>query len=69
MAPFSLDVCTVFGDADGNGRVTTTDYSEVKHHMGQYTDASCDVNGSGRVTTSDYLVVKANMARRAPPKP
>lgn len=49
--------------------MTTTDYSEVKHHMGQYTDASCDVNGSGRVTTSDYLVVKANMARRAPPKP
>ena len=69
VAAFSFDLCTVFGDANGTGRVTTADYGEVKDHMGQYADSVCDLNGSGRVTTSDYSVVKANMAHRAPPKP
>ncbi len=66
---FSLDLCAVFGDANNSGRVTTADYSEVKGHMGEYTDARYDLNGSGRVTTADYSVVKSNMGQRAPTKP
>ncbi len=66
---FSVDVCTLQGDANGSGRVTTADYSEVKAHMGEYTDARYDLNGSGRVTTADYSVVKAHMGDRQPIKP
>ena len=66
---FALDACTLFGDANNSARVTTADYSEVKLHMGEYTDARYDVNGSGRVTTADYSVVKTYLDNRAPTKP
>ncbi|HUW83580.1 MAG TPA: dockerin type I domain-containing protein [Phycisphaerae bacterium] len=66
---FTLDVCTLQGDANNSGRVTTADYSEVKAHLGEYTDSRYDLNGSGRVTTADYSVVKAHLGIRAPAKP
>jgi len=66
---FTLDVCTLRGDANNSSRVTTADYSEVKAHMGERTDARYDLNGSARITTADYSVVKANMGHRAPAKP
>ncbi len=69
VEPFTLDVCTLFGDANDSGRVTTADYSQVKAHMGEYTDARCDLNGNGRVTTADYSVVKGCMGDRVPVKP
>ena len=66
---FAFDLCTLFGDANNSGRVTTADYTEVKLHMGEYTDTRYDLNGSGRVTTADYGVVKTYMNNRAPTKP
>ena len=69
VRPFVFDVCALFGDANNSGRVTTADYSEVKAHMAEYTDARYDLNGSGRVTTADYSVVKGNMGHRTPTKP
>jgi len=66
---FSLDVCTLQGDANGSGRVTTADYSMIKANMSQYTDGRPDLNGSGRVTTADYSVVKAHLGERVPIKP
>ncbi|HUW82674.1 MAG TPA: SUMF1/EgtB/PvdO family nonheme iron enzyme [Phycisphaerae bacterium] len=69
VEPFVLDVCTLRGDANGSGRVTTADYVEVKAHMGEYTDARYDLNCTGRVTTADYTVVKGHMGNRAPAKP
>jgi hypothetical protein len=69
VEPFQFDVCTLVGDANNSGRVTTADYSEVKAHMTEYTDARCDLNGSGRVTTADYSVVKDYMGGRTPAKP
>jgi len=66
---FGFDLCTLFGDANNSGRVTTADYSVVKAHMTEYTDARCDLNGSGRVTTADYSVVKSNISHRTPAKP
>ena len=69
VEPFQFEVYTLAGDANNSGRVTTADYSEVKAHMGEYTDARYDLNGTGRVTTSDYSVVKSHMGHRCPPKP
>ena len=66
--PFDFELCVLVGDANGTGRVTTADYSQVKAHLGGYTDARYDLNGSGRVTTADYSVVKANLGNRAPSK-
>jgi hypothetical protein len=70
---FDLDVCTLWGDANnlpaGDQRVTTSDYSVVKDHLGEYTDARYDLNGSGRVTTADYSVTKDNLGHRIPDKP
>ncbi len=76
-APFSFEVCTLQGDGDASGRVTTADYSAVKRALGQR-PAMCDlavdeqrgdVDGNGRVTTADYSVVKVNLGYRAPAKP
>jgi hypothetical protein len=69
VEPFAFDVCTLVGDANSSGRVTTADYSDVKAHMGEYTDARYDLNDSGRITTADYMVVKSHMGERAPDKP
>jgi len=66
VVPFTFDVCVLCGDADGNGRVTTADYSCVKAAMGQRADVRADLNGSGRVTTADYSVVKHHMGCVAP---
>jgi hypothetical protein len=69
VEPFALDLCVLWGDADDSGRVTTADYSQVKTHLGELTDARYDLNGTGRVTTSDYSVVKAYLGDRQPAKP
>ena len=69
VAPFTFDVCTLRGDANNSARVTTADYTEVKIHMGERTDARYDLNGSDRITTADYTVVKDYMGHRAPSKP
>ena len=69
VVAFTHDVCTLVGDANNSGRVTTAEYSEVKRHMSERTDARYDLNGSARVTTADYSVVKAHLGSRAPAKP
>jgi len=69
VMPFAFDLCTLRGDANNSARVTTADYSEVKAHLGERTDARYDLNGSARITTADYSVVKANLGHRAPAKP
>jgi len=70
VTPFAFDLCTLRGDAYISGRVTTSDYSMIKAHLGERdTDARYDLNGSGRVTVADYSVVKANLGHRAPAKP
>jgi len=66
---FTLDVCTLIGDTNNSGRVTTADYSPIKIDMTQHTDSRSDLNGSGRITTADYSVVKAHMGDRTPTKP
>jgi len=69
VQPFTLDVCTLIGDCNGSGRLTTADYSCVKAAMGQRGDVREDLNGSARVTTADYSAVKSHLGDRAPVKP
>jgi len=69
VSPFSFDVCTLIGDCDNSGRVTTADYSCVKAALGQRGDIRADLNGSDRVTTADYSVVKQYLGNRVPAKP
>ena len=69
VEPFQFEVYTLEGDCNNSGRVTTADYTEVKNHMNERTDARYDLNGSARVTTADYTVVKDHMNNRAPAKP
>ena len=57
------------GDANDNARVTTTDCSHVKVHLGERTDARYDLNGNARATTTDSNVVKVGLGTRAPAKP
>jgi len=66
---FTVHVCTLAGDANLSARVTTADYSVVKAHLGERTDAIYDLNGSARVTTADYSVVKAHNGSRIPATP
>ena len=65
----TVHACTLTGDANLSARVTTADYSVVKAHLAERTDAIYDLNGSGRVTTADYSVVKAHNGSRAPATP
>jgi hypothetical protein len=66
---FTVDLCALWGDTNDSGRVTTSDYSVVKAHLGEYTDSRYDLDGSGRVTTADYSVAKSHLGDRAPAKP
>lgn len=55
----------VTGDVNGDGRVTLTDYMQLKSHLlnkstltGSFIKAG-DVNGDGKVTLTDYIQMKA----------
>jgi hypothetical protein len=66
---FVLDVCTLRGDADGNGQVTSFDYFPVKNHPFEITYARYDLDGDAMVTSFDYFVVKNHPFDTKPPKP
>jgi hypothetical protein len=67
--PFALDLCVLFGDADGSGQVLAGDYFQVKNHMGELTDARYDLDGNGQVLVGDCFVVKNHIGNPKPPKP
>ena len=74
VQPFEVYLCTLRGDADNSGRVTTADYTEVKAHLGdrcasRYDPLRADLDGSQRVTTADYIVVKHHMGHQPPLSP
>jgi hypothetical protein len=66
---FVHDVCTLQGDADGNGAVTALDYFPVKNHPFEVTEARYDLDGDGIVTALDYFVVKNHPFDAKPAKP
>jgi hypothetical protein len=65
-----LDTVTiaVFGDVDGDGSVSTSDYMEMKSYVvtdelphGVYARAS-DANGDGAITSLDLLLVSSYLS-------
>ena len=70
VGPFTLDVCTLRGDANGDGVTFTTDYGVVKAKIPTInTDIREDINGDGVVFTTDYGFVKSYIPSFKPPKP
>jgi len=70
VAPFSLDLCTLIGDASGDGIVFTTDYGYLKAKIPTVaTEIREDLNGDGMVFVTDYGVIKGYFLDRSPPKP
>ncbi len=58
----------VLGDIDGNGRVTSGDYLNIRAHLKNTStlkDAkllAADINGDGATSTFDYMFVKAHFS-------
>lgn len=59
------DDTSLTGDANGDGKVTASDYVIIKRHIiGSYTITdttlfnNADANGDGKITASDYVLVK-----------
>lgn len=56
----------VLGDIDGNGRVTSGDYLNIRAYLkgsaslSEIQLAAADVNGDGNVSTFDYMLVKSH---------
>jgi beta-N-acetylglucosaminidase len=66
MEEFTL---LVYGDANGDGKVNSTDYAELKFHIlklkllsGKLYDAS-DVNKDGKVNSTDYALMKFHILK------
>ena len=62
-------IVAVKGDCSGDGRVTVTDFIQIKSHLlsrttltGPHAEAA-DVNGDGAVTLTDFIQVKAILLR------
>ena len=66
-ADFATYTVIIFGDVDGDGSVTSSDYLSVKKATagialsGAFAFAA-DVDGDGSITSSDYLAVKKHTA-------
>jgi len=64
-----VDTLTVvlIGDANGNGRIDSNDYSRIKNAFLNKTTldvalfTAADVNGNGTIDTSDYMLVKKSI--------
>ena len=69
VAPFTLDVCTLYGDADGNGRVMALDLGLIWSHNGEVTDARYDIDGNGQVMALDLGAAWSHNGQAVPPKP
>jgi len=69
-APFTRDLCTLYGDANNDGITFTQDYSAVKGKIPTFTtEIREDINGDGLVFTQDYSAVKGYIPSFAPAKP
>ena len=57
--------CLVYGDVNGDGKISTMDYTLIKNHImdvKKITDKTmkltADVNGDGKISTMDYTLIK-----------
>ncbi len=69
-APFAVDVCTLYGNANNDTLTFTTDYGTVKAKIPTFsTDIREDINGDGIVFTTDYGFIKSFIPTFLPAKP
>jgi len=69
-APFAVDVCTLYGNANNDTLTFTTDYGAVKAKIPTFsTDIREDINGDGIVFTTDYGFIKSFIPTFLPAKP
>jgi len=70
VAPFAVDLCTLYGNANNDTLTFTTDYGAVKAKIPTFsTDIREDINGDGLVFTTDYGFVKSFIPTFKPAKP
>ena len=67
--PFELDVCTLIGDANGDGRVMALDLGLIWSQNGQVTTGRCDIDGNGIVMALDLGAAWAHNGETVPDKP
>ena len=65
----------VTGDANGDGKITASDYVNVKFDVlgktklnGAYSVAA-DINGDGKITATDYVNIKFHVLNKSSIKP
>ena len=66
---FSVEVCTLVGDANGDGQVMALDLGAIWAHNGEMTDARYDINGDGQVMALDLGAAWAYNGDATPAKP
>ena len=69
VEPFELTVCTLLGDANGDGTVMALDLGAVWAHNGDTGDARYDINGDGTVMALDLGMAWAENGTTLPAKP
>jgi hypothetical protein len=65
----ALPVALINGDADGDNRITTTDFTLVNRAFGKSVgqagyEARADLNGDGVVNAADVEIVQRNQRKR-----
>ena len=64
----------ITGDVNGDGKVTITDYLQIKERilnsktLAKAKEYASDVNGDGKVTITDYLRLKYCIQNSQPPE-
>ena len=69
VQPFTLDVCKLIGDANGDGQVMALDLGGIWSHNGETTEARYDINGDGQVMALDLGAAWAHNGEVVPAKP
>ncbi|MBQ7647295.1 MAG: leucine-rich repeat protein [Clostridia bacterium] len=60
-------VFVIKGDVDGNGKIDSTDYITVKHHILNINtlydayEAAADTDGNGKIDSTDYIAIKRHI--------
>ncbi len=68
LTPVAVSAETIYGDVDGNGKVTSADVATLARHIAQWTgyetvdETIADVNGDGSVTPLDSIILTRHWA-------
>ena len=69
VEPFMLELCTLAGDANGDGIVLAQDLGVIWSHVGEITDSRYDIDGNGIILAQDLGAAWAFVGDTVPAKP